>query len=525
MRSTLPPTARTSTRRRLTAALAACALLGGTALFSATAATAAPRASGPALNMALRDDLRQLPDHPAAGPSTSLRSRCGSPSRRDAGHQPGRPHGPAMAGGRTGIDGRPVAPIGSNTKAFTAVILLQLEAEGRLSVSDPIGRVAPAIPGLAAHHDQSAAQHDQRHRGLCRPARLPCRHRRQPQNPLLRSPPGVLRRRRAARPPRLELLRHQLHPRADDHREGHAPTPTPSQLTSRIIRAAGACGTPATGALHLPGSPCRPDGNRVLLHGRAASPSLLGQPMPKLALTWAQGAGGIVSSLQDLTTRERRRTAAGYSRRASSASSEPGLPGHRRAHHRDHTDRSRIRAWHLPDHHPADRDSLVLRGRHTRLPSRAFLLPPVRHHHRGRHQQLNRPRRQRRPAGNRDSGIPDPRNGRRGARQLTGRRYRGYRSQPRSTASSRALPARYHGVEPPMALIAPFAPGADHEPVDALPWRPPDASTERYRRQRPDMPGLRRRATWLIWSTRRSSSIVWKTRYRPARRRRRSGDP
>jgi D-alanyl-D-alanine carboxypeptidase len=33
--------------------------------------------------------------------------------------------------------------------------------------------------------------------------------------------------------------------------------------------------------------------------------SLMGKPVPPLALTWAQGAGGIVSSLQDMTTWDR----------------------------------------------------------------------------------------------------------------------------------------------------------------------------------------------------------------------------
>jgi D-alanyl-D-alanine carboxypeptidase len=33
--------------------------------------------------------------------------------------------------------------------------------------------------------------------------------------------------------------------------------------------------------------------------------TLLGKPVPPLALTWAQGAGGIVSSLQDMTTWDR----------------------------------------------------------------------------------------------------------------------------------------------------------------------------------------------------------------------------
>ena len=51
----------------------------------------------------------------------------------------------SMATGTTHYDGGPPVPagalwqIGSNTKAFTAVIVLQLEAEGKLSISDTIG--------------------------------------------------------------------------------------------------------------------------------------------------------------------------------------------------------------------------------------------------------------------------------------------------------------------------------------------------------------------------------------------------
>ena len=50
--------------------------------------------------------------------------------------------------------GPPVTPsnlyqIGSNTKAFTAVAVLQLEAQGRLSIDAPIGTYLPQYPAYA----------------------------------------------------------------------------------------------------------------------------------------------------------------------------------------------------------------------------------------------------------------------------------------------------------------------------------------------------------------------------------------
>jgi D-alanyl-D-alanine carboxypeptidase len=57
--------------------------------------------------------------------------------------------GSTTYGGSTPVNATSLYQIGSNTKAFTAVAILQLEAKGRLSIDAPIGKYLPQYPAYA----------------------------------------------------------------------------------------------------------------------------------------------------------------------------------------------------------------------------------------------------------------------------------------------------------------------------------------------------------------------------------------
>lgn len=302
MRSANLHQTRRSTRGKLSATAAACALLAAAGLLSggaASASTATPRGNGAGLQAALRHDISHyLTAEGKAEHISAVSLRVTFPGSEPA---------IDLATGTTRYgSGRPVstsAPwqIGSNTKAFTSVILLQLEAEGKLSIGDTIGKWLPQYPAwrnitIRRLLDMTSRIPDYAIQpafvtaiAAAPAARFSAARLVSYVTGLPLSPAGY------SYSDTNYILAQMIIERVT--RDSYA-----GQLTRRIITplslrsmcyAPYTC--PAADAARMPTG----------YFEISAARSLLGQPMPPLALTWAQGAGAIVSSLQDMTTWDR----------------------------------------------------------------------------------------------------------------------------------------------------------------------------------------------------------------------------
>lgn len=289
-------------RNKLTAAAVAAALLTTAGIASASAASAAaapPRASSAALRAALHRDLaRYLTARRTAEHISADSLRVTFPGSRPA---------ISLAAGTTRYHGGPPVSaralwqVGSNTKAFTAVILLQLEAEGKLSINDPIGKWLPQYP---AWRNVTIRQL------LNMTSRIPNYALQPAFVAAIAADPGT--RFSAARlvsyaagvplAPKGYYYSDTNYILAQMIIERVTHTTYADQLAKRIIaplRLRSLCYAPYT---------C-PAGDAAWLPAgyfyMPGVPALLGKPMPRLAITWTQAAGGIVSSQQDMTTWER----------------------------------------------------------------------------------------------------------------------------------------------------------------------------------------------------------------------------
>ena len=290
-------------RNKLAAAVTAAALLATAAMASAGAASASAirgRESGTALRTALHRDLsRYLTARRTAEHISADSLRVAFPGSRPA---------ISLATGTTRYHGGPPVPasalwqIGSNTKAFTAVIMLQLEAEGKLSISDPIGKWLPQYPAwryitIRQLLDMTSRIPDYLYQPAFIAAFAADQRTRFTAARLVSYAAGLPLGLEGYHYTNTDYLLAQM---IIEKVTGHSYA---SQLTRRItgpLQLHTTCLAPYT----CPASDAArmPAGYFFIAR---APPSLIGKAMPPLALTWAQATGGIVSSLADMTTWDR----------------------------------------------------------------------------------------------------------------------------------------------------------------------------------------------------------------------------
>lgn len=208
--------------------------------------------------------------------------------------------GTSRYGGGRPVNSKAMWQIGSNTKAFTSVLLLQLEAEGKLSIRDKLGKWLPQYPawrdvtikqlllmtsGIPNYTEQNAFLKDfdanpstrftlERLMSYVEGLPLgPAKYEYSNTNYLLAQ----------------MIVERASHDTYDE------------QLAERIIEPLGMNDT------CLPPD-CPPDTASRMptpYSTHSVLPNHLNKSVPPLALSWAQGAGGLVSSLRDMTAWDR----------------------------------------------------------------------------------------------------------------------------------------------------------------------------------------------------------------------------
>ncbi len=208
--------------------------------------------------------------------------------------------------------GSPIAPetlwqIGSNTKAFTSVLLLQLEAEGKLNIHQTVGRFLPQYPAWKnvtiqrlLHMTSGIPGYDFSQTMLSDYARHPNRH--FTTQELVRyaypTTPGAPA---ATTGYSYSNTNYILAEMIVEKVTGHSYT---DELNRRILRARlGLDSTYYQPYAYPPSITDRMTSGYFFSHDadNAGLAPLLGRDMRDLSVSWMQGAGGIVSTPIDVT--------------------------------------------------------------------------------------------------------------------------------------------------------------------------------------------------------------------------------
>ncbi|WP_448607946.1 serine hydrolase domain-containing protein [Geodermatophilus sp. URMC 60] len=275
------------------------ALLVTAGLVAPSAATAAvrPAADAPALVVDLRADLEQYLQERGAAEHVS--AAAVSVSLRDQAESIDVSAGTTEFGGSVPVQPDALWQIGSNTKAFTSVLLLQLEAEGRLSIDDPVSQWLPQYPqwhdipirrlldmtsGIPTYDDQ--------------PAFLTA----QAADPLREFTPEELVGYAVEAPATSGYsYSNTNYVLAELIVERVTGTSYANQLSARLLGPLGLRDTFYRSHLYPPGITDRlPAGYYTRTDEPELSP-LVGRDVSRTSLSWARGAGGILSTTANLT--------------------------------------------------------------------------------------------------------------------------------------------------------------------------------------------------------------------------------